>query len=100
MSLSLSELRTFVMLVFSHRTLCRFSCASYIKLDDLLYNTEYFEVKISFSKTDQIGSGEIVVLPYKSGRRNPHMLMCLYIEAVSAFGQECMNTTYLFPPLK
>ena len=35
------ELRTFVMAVFQHKTFCRYSDLSVIKLDDILYNDDY-----------------------------------------------------------
>ena len=37
-NLSVAELRTFVLAVFSHHTLCRFSCASVLKVDDILFH--------------------------------------------------------------
>ena len=53
-SLSLAELRTFVMAVFCHQTLCRFSCASEIQLSHLYYDRDFFRVNIQFSKTDPV----------------------------------------------
>ena len=94
--LSLSELRSFVMIVFCHHTLCRFSCSNVLKIDDLLFHKDYFEVHIKFSKTDQAGNGQYSVLPYKKGRYNPHKLMCLYLQVLDCKSNEVL---YLFPPL-
>ena len=84
------------MIVFCHHTLCRFSCSNVLKIDDLLFHKDYFEVHIKFSKTDQAGNGQYSVLPYKKGRYNPHKLMCLYLQVLDCKSNEVL---YLFPPL-
>ena len=96
-SLTLCELRTFVMLIFCHRTLCRFSCASEIKLSDVNYTPTAFEFVIRFSKTDQEGASQTVNLPNVTGKRNPFMLLCLYINALSCQSSD-NSDIYLFPP--
>ena len=97
-NLSMAELRTFVMAVFSHHTLCRFSCANVLKLNDLFFHKDYFELFVKFSKTDQEGKGQFTILPYKQGPYNPHRLMCLYIQALN-IDESNFETMYLFPPL-
>ena len=97
-SLTLSELRTFVMIVFNLHTLCRFSRAKEVKLEDLNYHEKYFEVDIKFSKTDQDGKGQITILPFKQGYYNPHKLMCLYIEILDK-SLDPNQKMYIFPPI-
>ena len=96
-TLSMCELRTFIMLIFCHRTLCRFSCAKEIKLSDIKFSNSFLEFNIKFSKTDQEGLTQTVLLPYVSGKRNPFLSVCLYINVL------CCNISdpsdvYLFPP--
>ena len=92
----LVELRTFVMSVFQHKTFCRFSDVAGIKLSDILYDLDYFKVIIRYSKTDQGGLGQTVYLTKSSSLyRDPHMLMCLYLQKI---GGDTGSDMYLFPP--
>ena len=86
------------MAVFCHQTLSRFSCVNELKMSQLSYSTDYFEARINFSKTDQKGDGQIVILPSINGAFNPHMLMCLYINVISESAPD-LETVYVFPPL-
>ena len=45
-----------------HSTLCRFSDAGNLKVDDLIYGEDYFCVNIDFSKTYQDGAGQFCIL--------------------------------------
>jgi hypothetical protein len=100
-NLNRSELRTFVMAVFQHKTFCRFSDLSVVKLDDILYDVDYFSVKIRCSKTDQGGKGQMVFMPKASSNlRDPHMLMCLYLHTMGFDDIPDGESVYLFPPLK
>ena len=96
-----STLRSFVMAVFMHSTFCRFSDAVQLKVDDLVYHENYFDVKINFSKTDQNGEGQYCILPNNNSPRNPHKLMCLYLQTMG-FSEvdDAVDHVYLFPPLK
>lgn len=93
--LSIAEIRTFVLVVFCHETLCRFSCASSLKMSHVHYYPDHFEFRVPFSKTDQEGEGQSVLLVSKEGRFNPHMLMCLYLHVMKPEDED-----YLFPPLE
>jgi hypothetical protein len=53
-------LRTFTLAVFQHKTFCRFSDVSKVKLDDILFHADYFKIHISSSKTDQAAKGDYV----------------------------------------
>ena len=95
-SLTSNELRTFTIIVFCYHTLCRFSCVKVIKLSDLKFENDYFDINVVRSKTDQSGHGQNVLLPKLEGDCDPHLLMCLYLNSVHFNGEE----NYLFPPLK
>lgn len=99
--LKYSTLRSFVMAVFMHSTFCRFSDTASLKVDDLVYHENYFTVKIGFSKTDQKGEGQYCIIPNNNNDRNPHKLMCLYLQTMG-FSEldDTVNHVYLFPPLK
>jgi len=100
-NLNRTELRTFVMAVFQHKTFCRFNDVSVVKLDDILYNVDYFSVKICCSKTDQGGKGQMVFVPKASSvLRDPHMLMSLYLHTMGFDEVPDGEAVYLFPPLK
>jgi hypothetical protein len=94
------NLRTFVMSVFQHRTFCRFSDLEKIKLEDVIFNADYFKIFIRCSKTDQTGQGSYVYVPKcTTGFKDAHMLMCVYIQMMEF--NDCTSTDmYLFPPLK
>lgn len=95
------ELRTFVMAIFQHKTFCRFSDIAGITLDDVIYNMDYFKVKISCSKTDQAGRGqEVFVVKSASLLRDPHQLMCVYLSAMGFEDFPPEEQVFLFPPLK
>jgi hypothetical protein len=47
------ELRSFVMAVTQYSTFCRFSDLSVVKLDDIIFDIDYFKIVIQYSKTDQ-----------------------------------------------
>ena len=61
--LTLTELRTLVIIVFSHQTLCRYADLSCVRLSNLKFKTDFFKIKIPFSKNDQSGEGHSVILP-------------------------------------
>jgi hypothetical protein len=94
-------LRTFMLTVFQHKTFCRFSDVSKIKIDDVLFNADYFKIHISSSKTDQAAKGDSVyVAKSTSGFLDPHMLMCVYFHKMG-FDHSSKNCDlYLFPPLQ
>ena len=81
-SLSVTEFRTLNMVIFSHQTLCRYSDLSAIKVENLKFKQKYFKILIPFSKTDQAGNGQTVVLPYLNEAVNPHMMFCLYLNGM------------------
>jgi len=96
-NIPLPVLRTFVLCVFQHSTFCRFSDVEKITLDDLFFDTDYFKIKITSSKTDQAGRGEFVFLPKQNlSFTDPHMLLCLWLEKLDAPPH---TRVYLFPPL-
>jgi hypothetical protein len=93
----LYELRTFVLTVIQYHSFCRFSDLAVVSLSDVVFNLDYFIVKIQYSKTDQDGKGqEAFILKSVDGVRDPHMLMCLYLQRLDSYD---MNDLYLFPPL-
>lgn len=97
-NLSSSDLRTFVLAVFQHKTFCRFSDVKQLKLKDILFNVDYFKVHIKYSKTDQGGLGQNVYLTCNTSHsRNAHMLMCLFLQKIHS---DPTDQVYLFPPLK
>jgi len=96
--LSNTELRTFVMAVFQHKTFCRFSDAAELKLNDVLFDMDFFKINIRYSKNDQEGVGHDVVLTRNLyALRSAHMLMCLYLHRMHPDPRE---DVYLFPPLQ
>jgi site-specific recombinase XerD len=98
-AMPLVELRTFVMIVTQHATLCRYSDIQNVKLSDVLHEVDYFEIHIGYSKTDQSGIGQIALLPRAPNVfRDPHQLMCCYLHRLDAVNvsPDC----YLFPPLR
>jgi integrase len=99
-SRSKMQLRSFTLAIFQHSTFCRFSDVEKIKLDDVMFHTDYFKVYIRCSKTDQAGNGSYVYVPKaNTGFRDPHMLMCVYIQKMEF--EKCKSEDlYLFPPLK
>jgi hypothetical protein len=87
--------RTFVMLVTQHASFCRYSDIAPVKLDDLLFDIDYFTINIRCSKTDQGGHGQIAYVPSNDNRsRCPHKLMCLYLHK---FHRDPDPDAYLFP---
>ncbi len=97
-NIPLFEFRSFVLAVFQHATFCRFSDIAPLKLSDIAFQLDYFTVKIRCSKTDQHGDGQwAYVSTSSSGCRDPHKLMCLFIQKVHT-NQD--DDAYLFPPLK
>lgn len=96
--LSKTDLRTFCLAVFQHKTFCRYSDIKSIKLSDVIFDADFFKIFIQYSKTDQFGSGSYVYLPKSTaGFRDAHMLLCLYIQKMDF---PCETDVYLFPPLK
>jgi hypothetical protein len=95
-------LRTFTLSVFQHKTFCRFSDVAKIKIDDVIFNADYFKIHISSSKTDQTAKGDFVyVAKSSSGFLDPHMLMCVYFHKMGFDHSNSKNCDmYLFPPLK
>jgi hypothetical protein len=87
--------------VFQHKTFCRFLDVSKVKIDDVLFNANYFKIHISSSKTDQAAKGESVyVAKSSSGFLDPHMLMCVYLHRMELDSTAKDSIMYLFPPLK
>jgi integrase len=98
-SMPLVELRTFVMIVTQHATLCRYSDIQNVKLSDVLHEVDYFEIHIGYSKTDQSGIGQIALLPRAPNVfRDPHQLMCCYLHKLDSVNAS--PDCYLFPPLR
>jgi hypothetical protein len=98
-TLSVTELRTFVMTVTQHATFCRFSDLSNVKLDDLIFELDYVKINIRYSKTDQAGVGQSVFVPKNQNcTHDAHMLLCLYLTTLPTDSTE-PDTMYLFPPL-
>jgi hypothetical protein len=94
------QIRSFTLAIFQHSTFCRFSDINKIKMDDVLFHTDYFKVFIRCSKTDQAGNGSYVYVPKsRTGFRDPHMLMCVYIQKME-LDKDGSTDMYLFPPLK
>jgi hypothetical protein len=92
------ELRTFVLAVIQFNSFCRFSDLAVVKLDDLVFDIDYFKIHIQVSKTDQAGSGQSAyVIKSVDQARDAHMLMCIYIHRLHCFD---VPNLYLFPPLK
>jgi hypothetical protein len=91
------ELRTFVLAVMQYSTFCRFSDLAVVKLSDVVHEFDYFKIVIQYSKTDQAGTGQDVFLLKTVDRlRNPHMLMCLYLQKLDSYD---VQDLYLFPPV-
>ena len=95
-SLSMLELRTFVIINFCYYTMCRFNCISKVKIDNLYFQKEYVKILISSSKTDQHAEGQYVYLP-KMSKNCPVKLLCNYIHI---YEFDSMENPFLFPPLK
>ena len=93
---SLTEFRTFVMIVILHTTFCRFACLQNVKISNLYYDKDYFKIFVPFSKTDISGKGEYVFVPNRDSSKNPHKLLSLYLH----FMNFEKNDFYLFPPLE
>jgi site-specific recombinase XerD len=98
-SLSLLELRTFVMTVLQHATFCRYSDVKEIRLADILFELDYFKITIRYSKTDQEGVGQYVYVSKSAGVYDAHMLLCLYLTVVPENDAD-PTRCYLFPPLR
>jgi len=97
-NLSAVDLRTFVMAIVQHKTFCRFSDVSKIRLDDMIFHADYFKIHIKQSKTDQQGKGGWVYIPKdNSGFLDAHMLCCVYLHKLGLDNKE--PDMYLFPPL-
>ena len=94
-SRTIVEIRTFVMIVVLHKSFCRFSCLSNVKLDHISYSNEFFKIRIPFSKTDLYGVGENVYIPNVGFYKNAHWLLCWYIHLFDLDGD-----FYLFPPVE
>jgi hypothetical protein len=94
----LVQLRSFVFMVTQHASFCRFSDLAVLKLDDIVFNADYFELNIRFSKTDQAGHGQAAYVPRNVNTYHcPHKLMCLFLHKVHA---DPDPDVYLFPPLE
>lgn len=95
------QLRTFMMAVFQHATFCRFSDLKGLQLDDLIFQTDMFKIHVGYSKTDQEGRGQWLIMPKSSSPyRDPHMLMCVYLHRLKLdSSQPAAQPLYLFPPL-
>jgi len=90
------ELRTFVMAVLQHKTFCRFNEIAKLKLEDMLFHTDYFKIHIKQSKTDQQGKGDWVYVPKTTGGfLDAHMLCCVYLHTFKL--DEQGPDMYLFP---
>jgi hypothetical protein len=90
-------LRTFVMAVIQYASFCRFSDLAVVKLSDIVFDLDYFKIVIQYSKTDQGGAGQdAYVLKSVDNHRDPHMLMCLYMQRLDSYN---VDDLYLFPPL-
>jgi site-specific recombinase XerD len=91
------QLRTFVLAVIQYASFCRFSDLAVVKLDDVVFDVDYFKICIQYSKTDQAGIGqEAFVLKSVDIVRDPHMLMCVYLQRLDSYN---VQDLYLFPPL-
>jgi site-specific recombinase XerD len=96
--LPFAELRTFVLAVVQYSSLCRFSDLAVVKLEDVVFQLDYFKICIQYSKTDQKGSGQnAFVLKSVDSVRDAHMLMCIYLQRLDTFN---VQNLYLFPPLQ
>jgi hypothetical protein len=94
----LVQLRTFVLAVIQYSSFCRFSDLAVVKLTDVIFELDYFKIVIQYSKTDQAGHGqEAYVLKSVDTVRDPHMLMCLYLQRLDTYN---IDDLYLFPPLR
>jgi hypothetical protein len=91
-------LRTFVMTVIQYASFCRYSDIAELRLDDVVYHMDYFQLNIRFSKTDQAGAGQTAFVP-RNGHsvRCPHKLMCLFLHKMH---NDPNPDVYLFPPLE
>jgi len=94
----LPEFRTFCMAVVQHKSFCRFSDISKIKLSDIIFHADYFKLHIKESKTDQAGRGTFAfVSKSKHGFLDTHMLLCVYLHRMGLDNHK--EDVYLFPPL-
>jgi hypothetical protein len=68
------------------------------KLEEIFYHLDYFTVRICCSKTGQGGKGQSVFLAKSvSAMRDPHMLMCLYLQTMGLDEVPDGEAVYLFP---
>jgi site-specific recombinase XerD len=96
-SVPIVELRSLVLTVTQYHSFCRFADLAVVKLSDVVFDLDYFKIVIQYSKTDQIGEGqEAFVLKSADRLRDPHMLMCLYLQRLDSYD---VQDLYLFPPL-
>ena len=91
-----AQIRTFVLIVTLHSTFCRFDCISNVKLHHIVFHEDYIKIIIPFSKTDVNGHGDCVYIPNNGNSRNPHKLLCLYLNVMD-FEDE---NFFLFPSLE
>jgi site-specific recombinase XerD len=93
----LVELRTFVLAVTQYSTFCRFADLAVVNLSDVVHELDFFKIVVQYSKTDQTGQGQDVFILKTADRyRNPHMLMCLYLQCLDSYD---VQDLYLFPPV-
>ena len=87
--------RSFIMIVFMYHTLCRYDCITHIQMKHITFHSNFFEILIVKSKTDQEGRGQKVYVPHKP-LWSPHRLLCDYIMDCNFQNDD----DFLFPPLK
>ena len=74
----MTELRAFVIIIFSHQTL--YSDASVIKISGLAFHCDYVKILIPVGKTDPRGKGQSGILPRRDGEINPVSILCEYLK--------------------
>ena len=94
-NLSALDLRTFMHINFSYHTLARYDCASQVKIGDLKFKNDHFEITIRKSKTDQAAEGQKVYLVSRN-ENCPMKMLCHYIQHLNVNDKN----SYLFSPLK
>jgi integrase len=79
----ITDLRNTCIIVLAFAAFLRFSDFSRLTFDDLKFLDEHLEIKIKFSKTDQLREGKTVCLSKTGSIACPHALLSRYVKHFS-----------------